>query len=769
MHVTWRSEPGAVLGDRYRLETSLGLTEAGERFEGVDLRDDAAVIITALHPQLFSGASRGPNTLRVQRSRAYVHARMTHIRDIVLSGPDFYVISEPEPGASLERWVLGRLPLTNSAIRGVASQVVEALECVHLIGVHGNLQPANIYIAEAGDVTVCEPWFLEGADALQEGEVRARQAQWTAPEQRSGGWQERHETDVFLFGALVGWLIAGRAVAPGMSLREQQVEVDERLDTLLLRATAERPEDRFHDVGSFWAALESTWAEIDDEVAAGVADEAEGRAAVSSPPPLEVVSALVEPDDEGEHTEAIPLAEIERMGLDAGIDADASHVDAIIILDGDADAMSVEPLDGSELEELEPILLVTDTSFIPSDQLISDAEVVDAIVEVGIIDRGPVNIPLVPSEERTIQVVPGPGSARALEAARLAEVRRRAVPEVPETPSSAPPAPRVRSRAVYVAPFLALLAGGAMFWVLNQALGDEEASSLVQTSRLPSRTEGVEAVRAETLGLATAGAEPDTKMGEVEASASVAVVADTATSAATSPDAQASEATSAADSSGPTKAIEQAATSDAGEPASNQPATKSAAPSYEDMEAEDYRCPGGMAKVRSRRKVTLPDGTTKRRRVVWCTDRYEFPGKGAVPTTNVTLAAAKTTCRTRGRRLCRRSEWRGACGGSKYPYRGDYDASRCNTVAPGGIPRAVAPAGSKSRCRGGFGTYDMTGNVAEWTSDGTVNGGSAYKDGKSGTCYRSSRRTGGSPYVGFRCCADPIHNEPEIQDEGGSP
>jgi len=190
---------------------------------------------------------------------------------------------------------------------------------------------------------------------------------------------------------------------------------------------------------------------------------------------------------------------------------------------------------------------------------------------------------------------------------------------------------------------------------------------------------------------------------------------------------------------------------------------------FEDMEAADYRCPSGMAKIRSRRKVTLPDGTTKRRKVVWCTDRYEFPGKGALPTTNVTLAAAKTTCRSRGRRLCRRREWRGACGGSKYPYRGDYEASRCNTVAPGGMPRAVVASGSKRGCKGGFGTYDMTGNVAEWTSDGSVNGGSAYKDGKSATCYRSSRRTGGSPYVGFRCCADPLLVDSKKSTEGESP
>ena len=159
MHEIWRSEPGAVLGENYRLDASLGLTEAGERFEGVDLRDDAPVVITALHPKLFEGPTRGPNILRVQRSRAYVHARMAQVRDIVLAGPHFYVVTEPEKGTRLERWVLGRLPLSKDTVRELAAQVVEALECVHLIGVHGNLQPANVYVTEQGEVTLSEPWY----------------------------------------------------------------------------------------------------------------------------------------------------------------------------------------------------------------------------------------------------------------------------------------------------------------------------------------------------------------------------------------------------------------------------------------------------------------------------------------------------------------------------------------------------------------------------------------------------------------------------------
>jgi formylglycine-generating enzyme required for sulfatase activity len=137
----------------------------------------------------------------------------------------------------------------------------------------------------------------------------------------------------------------------------------------------------------------------------------------------------------------------------------------------------------------------------------------------------------------------------------------------------------------------------------------------------------------------------------------------------------------------------------------------------------------------------------------FCVEKYEYPGSGSMPHTNVALAQAEQACRGRGRRLCTAREWRGACGG-KYPYRGPYDSSRCNTVGEDGMGRPVTPTGSYTRCRSGWGTYDMVGNVAEWTRGGFVHGGSAQRDGRSATCNRKARRIGASPKVGFRCCAD---------------
>ena len=784
MQVSWRPEPGLLLGETYRLEESLGLTEAGERFRALDLSNQRMVVLTCLHPKLFEGSARGPNALRVQRSRAYVHNNIGATHDIVLSGPHYYVVNEPVAGVPLERWVLGRLPLEREAIKALVGQIVEALECIHLIGVHGNLRPATVVVDEAGRVQLTETWHLAGTAGIELGALLPRQSQWTAPEQRSGSWQERHETDVFLLAALVSWLIAGRAVVPGLSLREQRIEIDAALDALLLRATAPEPEARLQDIRTLWVELQATWKAIEEgqgQEGPVVAEELSPEPTGASPPPLEIVDGLTEGEDEElEQTEAIPLEEIERMGLDAGLSADASHVDAIVILDDDEQTLTGEIFDATELEEIEPVPLVTDTSFIPADALDEGFESVEAIVEVGIIERPPAEESVAASEERTVQVVPGPGSARALEAARLAENRRKdekSLAALQELKHAAPepgppPEPRVRTRAVYVAPFLALIAGGAMFWALSQALDEPPSEPTVNGANATGLLPKGEPEKATKVSAGEALPQKTEPRGSVDrADAEIPKEPTSDALVAASDDAKegpAERRSKDADSGAPNSS-EGAGQGDVSpaEGAADKPVV--AASEFEDMDASKLRCPTGMAKIPSRRKVTLPDGTIKRRRVVWCTDRYEFPGKGSLPTTNVTLAAAKQTCRARGRRLCRRSEWRGACGGAKYPYRGKYDPSRCNTVAPGGIPRSVVAAGSKRRCKGGFGTYDMSGNVAEWTSDGSVNGGSAQKDGSSATCYRSSRRTGGSPYVGFRCCADPIPIEPKTPKEGETP
>ncbi len=156
------------------------------------------------------------------------------------------------------------------------------------------------------------------------------------------------------------------------------------------------------------------------------------------------------------------------------------------------------------------------------------------------------------------------------------------------------------------------------------------------------------------------------------------------------------------------------------------------------------------------------------------------PMSGPLPVTNVDWCSAFSFCKWAGKRLCgrigggaltepldrvdpQRSEWVYACsnsGATHYPYQDTYDATRCHGT--GTRPVALDPNGDT--CQGGFpGIFDMSGNVEEWidactVADLCVSLGGAYDDVPQHlTCYSESAtvlRTGRSPKVGFRCCAD---------------
>ncbi|MBM4319527.1 MAG: hypothetical protein FJ125_06115, partial [Deltaproteobacteria bacterium] len=144
----------------------------------------------------------------------------------------------------------------------------------------------------------------------------------------------------------------------------------------------------------------------------------------------------------------------------------------------------------------------------------------------------------------------------------------------------------------------------------------------------------------------------------------------------------------------------------------------------------------------------------------FCIDVYEFPNRGgAPPMTGVDLGKARQLCAAQGKRLCDDREWEKACRGPRgtvYPYGANFDADACVTEDKREEARQVAPSGSFKRCRSGYGVFDMSGNVAEWTETGYIRGGSAQKADYAVQCVSKVKKSPGSrdATTGFRCCRD---------------
>jgi PKD repeat protein len=162
--------------------------------------------------------------------------------------------------------------------------------------------------------------------------------------------------------------------------------------------------------------------------------------------------------------------------------------------------------------------------------------------------------------------------------------------------------------------------------------------------------------------------------------------------------------------------------------------------------------------------VMCPDNMALVKEGPYCIDRYEWPNKkGATPELAVTRAEAARKCARAGKRLCTGAEWQRACeggdNGTIYPYGNGFEQKSCNTLGNKKVKNEAARSGAFDQCVNRIGCYDMSGNVAEWTSGGKdaesyAYGGWWQSGPKRSACasFLPLDERKQYPYVGFRCC-----------------
>ncbi len=146
-------------------------------------------------------------------------------------------------------------------------------------------------------------------------------------------------------------------------------------------------------------------------------------------------------------------------------------------------------------------------------------------------------------------------------------------------------------------------------------------------------------------------------------------------------------------------------------------------------------------------------------------DAYEYPNRaGAKPAAKVDWAEAVKLCEAAGKHLCSEDEWTAACRGGAnrdYPYGVTRDLARCRGKAKG--VKGPLPSGAMGGCRTGEGAFDLSGNLAEWTSS-PLREGAPQRVLKGGSYFQGDAQLscgardyflpglGGAAHIGFRCC-----------------
>jgi serine/threonine protein kinase len=268
---------GKTIG-RYRLLRRLGAGGMGTVYLAEDPHLGRPVAIKLPHfggPPTQQEDARKRFLREARVAAAVRHSNVCPIYDVGEHEGTPYVVMAYIEGCSLAERLGQEGRLDDAAAVGIAVQLAAGLGAVHECGlVHRDLKPANVLLDKRGGVYLADFGLarpLENAEQLSlAGSVVGTPA-YMAPEQAAGDTDcVGPQTDLYSLGVILYQMLTGRLpfadanvlkllhrIAQEAPPTPSQIRpnLDPRLEAIVLRALARRPEDRFASAGASGMAL----------------------------------------------------------------------------------------------------------------------------------------------------------------------------------------------------------------------------------------------------------------------------------------------------------------------------------------------------------------------------------------------------------------------------------------------------------------------------------------------------------------------------------
>lgn len=257
---------------RFEIRQELGRGTQSVVYLAYDPRLQREIAIKTVH---FTQPDEKRNKMLLEEARAVgrlSHPNIVPVFEADEEEGDLYLVFEYVPGRSLAQLLHddGGMPPANAA--KLIRDVLAAVSCAHEGGViHRDLKPSNILIDVAGMPRVMDFGIAAriDTDAASNAATLIGTPAYMAPEYVSDR-RVSVRGDVFAAGLILYELLTGRRMFGGNNLKAimerivkedvrlpPDVAVDERLVSILYKATARRPEDRYQHVDDFIEALDA--------------------------------------------------------------------------------------------------------------------------------------------------------------------------------------------------------------------------------------------------------------------------------------------------------------------------------------------------------------------------------------------------------------------------------------------------------------------------------------------------------------------------------
>ncbi len=298
---------GELIVGRYELEELVGEGGMSSVYRAYDTVLERRVAIKVLHEHF----SRDPEYVERFRREARAIARLAHPNVVTVidrgewEGRQF-IVFEHVAGENLKAVIDREGPLSVDTAVSLACQIGRALAFAHQLGiVHRDVKPHNVLIDASGTAKVTDFGIaraLDADDALTATGTVLGTGQYLSPEQANGERGDER-ADQYSLGVVTYELLVGEppysgdnlmAVAmrhvrdPVPSVRARRPDVPQRVDAVVAKAMAKKPEDRFPSIAALTTALESC---LSGSEAAGRARERDEDTGIIAPRPVATPAA----------------------------------------------------------------------------------------------------------------------------------------------------------------------------------------------------------------------------------------------------------------------------------------------------------------------------------------------------------------------------------------------------------------------------------------------------------------------------------------------
>ncbi|RYD78348.1 MAG: serine/threonine protein kinase, partial [Verrucomicrobiaceae bacterium] len=185
------------------------------------------------------------------------------------SGGFYYLMMEFVDGVNL-RQLLRTKKLTPEEALAIVPPVCEALQFAHERGiVHRDIKPENLLLDKNGRVKIADFGIAKmlGAEAVASAgeEQVAGTPEYMAPEQQITPKAADHRADIYSLGVVFYEMLTGERPAKAIEPPSRKVQIDVRLDEIVLRALEATPERRYHSAAEMRTDVETYTSEAASE------------------------------------------------------------------------------------------------------------------------------------------------------------------------------------------------------------------------------------------------------------------------------------------------------------------------------------------------------------------------------------------------------------------------------------------------------------------------------------------------------------------------